>query len=208
MKFDLTLYLVTDTNLHKLPFFEALIQALKGDVTLVQLREKNISTLAFLEKAHKTKTICDKFNVPLIINDRIDIALAVEAAGVHLGQDDMPLKYARTILGPDKIIGISANSIEEALEAEKNGADYIGASPIWSTQTKTDTEPPLGTDGLRKMCDTVKIPVVGIGGINASNASQVIKSGADGVAIVSYIFNADEPGRRAKEVCDAVLNRS
>lgn len=208
MKFDLLLYLVTDASLHKLPFFEALENALKGGGTLVQLREKDISTRAFIEKAFKTKNICTKYDVPLIINDRIDIALAVEAAGVHLGQDDMPLKYARALLGPNKIIGISANSVEEALEAEENGADYIGAAPIWSTQTKTDTEPPLGLAGLREICAAVKIPVAGIGGINAANAGQVIENGADGAAIVSYIFNADDPRKRAKEVFDAVFNRS
>ena len=131
--------------------------------------------------------------VPLIINDRLDVALAVQADGVHLGQKDMSLADARSLVGSTMIIGISAESLEDALEAERGGADYIGVSPIFATPTKTDTAPPLGLAGLAKIKEAVSLPLVGIGGINGSNALAVLKAGADGVAVVSAIVSAACP---------------
>ena len=133
----------------------------------------------------------------MIINDRLDVALAVAADGVHLGQSDMPLKTAQKIAGPAMLIGISAESVQDAVEAEKGGADYLGVSPIYATPTKTDTAPPLGLEGLREIRQRVKIPLVGIGGLNISNAAEVIRHGADGVAVVSAIVAAADPATSA-----------
>ena len=134
----------------------------------------------------------------MIINDRVDVAQAVQADGVHLGQTDMPLDTAKNILGDSMIIGISAESLQDAIEAEKGGADYLGVSPIYATPTKTDTAPPLGLKGLREIRETVKLPLVGIGGLNRENAADVIRNGADGVAVVSAIVAADDPEAAAR----------
>jgi len=164
-----------------------------GGVTCVQLREKDCSTLEFIEQARPIKSFLEEREVPLIINDRLDVALAVGAEGVHLGQSDMPLEMAQKIAGPSMLIGISAESVQDAVKAENGGADYLGVSPIYTTPTKTDTAPPLGLQGLREIKNRVNIPLVGIGGLNNSNAAEVIRSGADGVAVVSAIVAAEDP---------------
>ena len=138
--------------------------------------------------------------VPLIINDRIDVAQAVDADGVHLGQKDMPIELARKIVGPQMIIGISAESLADAVEAERAGADYLGVSPIFDTPTKTDTAPALGLMGLQQIRTAVNLPLVGIGGLNADNAGRVIANGADGVAVVSAIVSADDPEAAARDL--------
>ena len=138
--------------------------------------------------------------VPLLINDRVDVAQAIAADGVHLGQTDMPLEIAKKILGDSMIIGISAESLEDAIEAERGGADYLGISPIYATPTKTDTASPLGLKGLREIRNTVKLPLVGIGGLNKDNAAEAIRHGADGVAVVSAIVAADDPAAAAEEL--------
>jgi thiamine-phosphate pyrophosphorylase len=138
--------------------------------------------------------------VPLIINDRVDVALAVAADGVHLGQTDMPLKTAQKIVGGSMIIGISAESVEDAVEAESGGADYLGVSPIYATPTKTDTAPPLGLEGLHAIREAVKLPLVAIGGLDQHNAAAVIRSGGDGVAVVSAIVAAGDPGGAARNL--------
>ncbi len=167
--------------------------AVAGGVTCVQLREKDCSTRDFLHEALLLKDILKPVGVPLIINDRVDIALAAGADGVHLGQSDMPIRYARRLGPPEWIIGVSAGSVQEAVKAEEEGADYIGASPVFNTPTKTDTVQPLGLEGLRQMRGAVSVPLVAIGGINTGNLKEVIMAGADGVAVVSAIIATDFP---------------
>ena len=164
----------------------------------MQLREKDCPTLEFIEQALAIKDLLQARRIPLIINDRLDVAQAVRADGVHLGQTDMPLDMAKGILGDSMLIGISAESIEDAIAAEKGGADYLGVSPIYATPTKTDTAPPLGLAGLRQIRKAVRLPLVGIGGLNWENSADVIRSGADGVAVVSAIVAADDPEAAAR----------
>jgi thiamine-phosphate pyrophosphorylase len=207
---DYSLYLVTDRGLARgRSTFEFVKAAVSGGVTCVQLREKDCSTLEFIEQARAIKNFLETRKIPLIINDRLDVALAVAADGVHLGQSDMPLEVARKIAGPSMLIGISAESVQDAVAAEKGGADYLGVSPIYATPTKTDTAPPLGLQGLREIKNRVKIPLVGIGGLNKSNAAEVIRNGADGVAVVSAIVAADDPETAAmalKQIIDEARN--
>lgn len=198
---DYALYLVTDRGLSRgRTTFQVVEAAIKGGVTCVQLREKSCSTREFIAQALSVKDLLKRHQVPLIINDRIDVAQAVHADGVHLGQTDMPLKMAKAILKDTMIVGISAESLEHAVQAEKDGADYIGVSPIFSTPTKTDTASPLGLKGLTDIRASVKIPLVGIGGLKKENAGAVIKHGADGVAVVSAIVSADDPEKAAREL--------
>lgn len=168
-------------------------QAVKGGVTVVQLRAKTLSTREFFELGKKVFDCLKSKGIPFIINDRIDIALALNADGVHLGQQDMPLNIARKILGKEKIIGISVNTVKEAIEAEKGGADYLGVGPAFPTITKPDIRTPLGIDGLKKIRQQIKIPIVAIGGIDKSNAKGVFKTGVDGIAVVSAIVLSNNP---------------
>jgi len=179
--------------------------AVEGGVTCVQLREKECSTREFIEQALVVRDFLKDRGVPLIINDRVDVALAVAADGVHLGQTDMPLTSAQKIVGDSMIIGISAESLADAVEAERNGADYLGVSPIYATPTKIDTAAPLGLEGLRAIREAVKLPLVAIGGLNRDNAAAVIRSGGDGVAVVSAIVAAGNPAdaaRRLKQIIE------
>ena len=198
---DYSLYLVTDRGLSRgRSTLDIVKAAIRGGATCVQLREKECPTLEFIERALSIKEFLTARGIPLIINDRLDIAQAVNADGVHLGQTDMPLDIAKAIVGDTMIIGISAESLEDAIEAEKGGADYLGVSPIYATPTKTDTAPPLGLEGLRQIRATVKIPLVGIGGLNKDNSAEVIRNGADGVAVVSAIVAADDPEAACREL--------
>ena len=198
---DYSLYLVTDRGLARgRSTLEIVKAAVRGGATCVQLREKACSTLDFIEQALAIKDFLKSRGVPLIINDRVDVALAAEADGVHLGQTDMPLDIAKRILAGSMIIGISAESLEDAIEAEKGGADYLGVSPIYATPTKTDTAPPLGLKGLRAIREAVHLPLVGIGGLNRDNAAAVIQNGANGVAVVSAIVSADDPAKAARDL--------
>ena len=186
-----SIYLVTDHNcLQGRDFLGCIEKALRGGVTLVQLREKNVDGGIFLQRALVVKASCDKYNVPLLINDRIDIALACQAAGVHLGQDDIPPSVARAILGPDAIIGVSAHSCEEAIAAEKEGADYLGVGAVFPTNSKDDASE-VGLNMLKEIQQISKLPIVGIGGINAQNYEQVRAAGAQGAAIISGILAAE-----------------
>ena len=207
---DYSLYLVTDRGLARGRSTLDIVQAaVYGGVTCVQLREKDCSTLEFIEQALAIKNFLNAREVPLIINDRLDVVLAAGADGVHLGQSDMPLETARKIAGRSMLIGISAESVQDAVEAEKGGADYLGVSPIYATPTKSDTAPPLGLAGLREIRNRVKIPLVAIGGLNKFNAAEVIRHGADGVAVVSAIVAADDPGTSAmnlKQIIDEARN--
>ena len=198
---DYSLYLVTDRGISRGRTTIQIVEAaLRGGVTCVQLREKTCSTREFITQALSIKDHLKRYNVPLIINDRVDIALAVNADGVHLGQSDMPIEKAKAILKDSMIIGISAESLKNAVQAEKDGADYIGVGSIYATSTKTDTASPLGLEGLREIRRSVKIPLVGIGGLNRENAGEVINNGADGVAVVSAIVAAHDPEKAAGEL--------
>lgn len=197
---DYTLYLCTDRELMTTDTItEAVELAIKGGVTVVQLREKDCSGRKFLEIAHEVKEITDAYEVPLIINDRLDIAMAVDADGVHLGQKDLPAAVARELLGPDKIIGVSAWNAELALRAQKEGADYIGAGDVFGTSTKADTHH-VSLQELVKIRKTVKIPVVAIGGINMENIEKLKGTGIDGVAVISAILAARNITAAAEEL--------
>jgi thiamine-phosphate pyrophosphorylase len=203
---DYSLYLVTDRGMARdRSTLEIVRAAVNGGATVVQLREKNCSTREFIEQALAVKDFLKARRVPLIVNDRLDVAQAVQADGVHLGQTDMPLELAKGILGDSMIIGISAESLKDAIAAEKGGADYLGVSPIYATPTKTDTAPPLGPAGLREIRKAVRLPLVGIGGLNRENAAEVIRSGADGVAVVSAIVAADDPEAAATALKKVII---
>ena len=191
---DYSLYLVTDRALSLgRSTVEVVRAAIRGGVSCVQLREKGCSTREFMDEARLLKALLAGTGVPLFINDRLDVALAVGADGVHLGQNDLAIADARRLVGNRMIIGISAESVADAIRAEAEGADYIGASPVFTTPTKTDTAPPLGLDGLRAIRRAVQLPLVAIGGINADNAAAVLRAGADGLAVVSAIVSAPCP---------------
>ncbi len=201
MQIDYSLYLVTDRSfLRGRKLSEVVEEAILGGVTIVQVREKELSTKQFYNIALEVKEVTDKYKIPLIINDRIDIALAVDADGVHLGQDDMPLKIARKIIGKNKIIGISAGNVAEAKEAEKDGADYIGIGAVFFTGTKKDIDKPIGLEGLKTIVHSVNIPSVAIGGVNKNNSEDVIKTGANGISVISAILNNDDVKKAAKEL--------
>lgn len=188
------LHLVTDRALAKgRPLVEVVREAVAGGASCVQLREKVCGTREFLDEAVQLSELLKPLGVPLIINDRIDVALAACADGIHLGQTDMPIRYARRIVPPGWIIGVSAESLEDAIRAEAEGADYIGVSPVFNTATKTDIVQPLGLEGLRRIRAAVTIPLVAIGGIHCGNAGQVMRAGANGLAVVSAIVAADSP---------------
>lgn len=185
---DYSIYLVTDDGcLQGRALIDCVREALEGGVTLVQYRAKTASSAEMYAEALQLKALCDSFKVPLIINDRLDIAMAVGAAGVHLGQDDLPCAAARKILGEDYLIGVSAHNPAEAKTALQSGADYLGCGAVFGTATKADVQK-LGTDGLAAICKAKGLPVVGIGGVTADNYREVRAAGADGAAIVSGIL--------------------
>lgn len=185
---DYSIYLVTDDGcLQGRALIDCVREALEGGVTLVQYRAKTASSAEMYAEALQLKALCDSFKVPLIINDRLDIAMAVGAAGVHLGQDDLPCAAARKLLGEDYIIGVSAHNPAEAKAALQSGADYLGCGAVFGTATKADVKK-LGTEGLTAICREKGLPVVGIGGVTADNYREVRAAGADGAAIVSGIL--------------------
>jgi thiamine-phosphate pyrophosphorylase len=197
LQIDYSLYLVTDRDLlDGKDFFESIEQAIKGGVSLVQLREKALSSKEFLQLAIKLKEITSRHHIPLIINDRLDIALAVDADGLHIGQEDLPLLTARKFLGQDKIIGVSATTLAEALLAEKQGADYLGVGAIFATPTKTDAKL-VTLEELKLIKSSVNIPVVAIGGIKEANTQTVMPTGIDGVSVVSAVLAKDDPKEAA-----------
>ena len=199
---DYTLYLVTDRDLMSTGTLEEAVEkAVCGGCTIVQLREKTASSLEFYENALKVKAVTDKYNVPLIINDRVDIALAIDAAGIHVGQSDLPAGVVRKIIGGEKILGVSANSVEAALKAQQDGADYIGVGALYSTNTKTDAGV-IARGQLLEVKKAVNIPVVGIGGINRQNAGELVTTGIDGIAVVSAIISQKDIYGAAKELLD------
>lgn len=188
---DYSVYLVTDRDLLKgRNLTEVIEEAILGGTSIVQLREKYASSLEFYEVAKEVKKITDKYNVPLIINDRIDIALAIDASGVHLGQSDIPCSIARKILPQGKIIGVSAHNLKEAEKALKDGADYLGCGAVFNTSTKKDVTT-LSYEGLKEITDNINIPIVAIGGINENNIITLKGSRINGVAVVSSIIGKE-----------------
>ncbi len=200
---DYTLYLVTDRDVLKgRDLIKCVEESILGGVTLVQLREKNVTSREFYEIAIKVKEVTSRYNVPLIINDRLDIALAIDADGLHIGQKDLPASVARKILGKDKILGVSAATLQEAIKAEKDGADYLGVGAVFSTSTKKDTRD-VSYETLSSITSSVNIPVVAIGGINENNVTKLNGSNIDGIAVVSCILGKED----VKEAAEKMLGR-
>lgn len=205
MKIDWRLCLVADAEAAgEKDILSIIKEAVEGGVTLIQLRSKNLNAREFLEISLRASDLLKRKNIPLIINDRVDIALACQASGVHLGQQDLPLTYARKILGKSRMIGISVNTEDEAVNAEQGGVDYLGVGPIFSTLSKKDLRPLLGPEGLRVIRQKVKIPILAIGGISATNAREVMEAGASGIAVISAIMGADNIRQAAKELRDVI----
>ena len=196
---DLSLYLVTDKSDDVEKFLETIEEGIKGGVSVVQIREKTADTLDFYNLALKVKQITKKYNVPLIINDRVDVALAIDADGVHVGQSDMPCDVTRKLVGPDKIVGVSAATIEEAKKAEKDGADYIGSGAVFPTATKDDA-PKITKKDLKEIVDSINIPVVAIGGITLENASELNDTGIAGLSVVSAIMSSENPKKSSEKL--------
>lgn len=207
LRTDLKLYLVTDRSfLHGRNLIDVVMQAVAGGVTMVQLREKDIDTRTFIKLGLELKQKLQQVNIPLIINDRVDVAMAIDADGVHIGQSDMPYSLARRLLGSNKIIGLSVENIDEVIEANSLNVDYIGISPVFTTQTKTDTAQPFGLSGLREAVRLSVHPTVAIGGINLQTKNDVLDCSADGIAVVSAIMAAENPKQAAKDLINLLLN--
>ncbi|WP_055666776.1 thiamine phosphate synthase [Desnuesiella massiliensis] len=204
MNINYKLYLVTDREvLEGRDLLESVEQAILGGVTLVQLREKATNSKDFYNLALQVKELTHKYNIPLIINDRLDIALAINADGLHIGQEDLPISLCRKLLGKDKILGVSAHNLEEALEAESLGADYLGVGAIFSTSTKKDVDI-TSIDTLIKIKENVKIPVVAIGGITHDNVKEVLKAPIDGVSVVSCLLGAEDIKKASTKLNDII----
>lgn len=205
---DYSLYLVTDRPLLAgKDLVTTIEQAIQGGVTVVQLREKDLSSLDFYKLACTVKTITGKYQIPFIINDRLDIALAVDADGLHIGQKDLPLAVARKLLGAEKIIGVSVQHDKQAREAEELGADYLGIGAIFPTATKDDADQ-VSLEVLQRIKEQVKIPVVGIGGIYGKNIQQVMATGVDGAAVVSAIIAHENPYEATKNLRQVMNKKS
>lgn len=188
---ELKFYLVTDSDiLRGRDFYNCIEEALKGGVTMLQLREKNASGKEFLEKAIKLRELTKKYNVKFIINDRVDIAMLCDADGVHVGQSDIPANKVRELIGEDKIVGVSARTVEEALTAKENGADYLGVGAMFTTRTKLDAKS-VSIEKLKEIKELIKLPVVAIGGLSLSNIDKLKECNVDGYAVVSAILGAE-----------------
>ena len=201
---QLKLYAVTDRSwLGSETLYEQVEKALKGGVTLVQLREKTLDEAAFEKEGQELLELCHHYNVPLIINDNVELAKKIHADGVHIGQSDMEIKNARDLLGADKIIGVTAKTIEQAKAAETAGADYLGSGAVFGTSTKADAKP-MELDLFQEICESVTIPVVAIGGLNKEHLELLKGTGVDGIAVVSALFAADDIEKAAEELKEAV----
>ena len=202
MNFDYTLYLVTDRQLMSCDSLtEAVEQAILGGCTMIQLQEKELSSLEFYNQAVAVKQVTDKYHIPLIINDRIDIAMAVQATGVHIGQHDLPAAAVRKVIGENMLLGVSASSIVEAIQAQQDGADYLGVGAMFPTGTKTDADS-VSMEELQKIRAAVSLPIVVIGGINKGNAGRFKPMGIDGLAVVSAIIAQSDIKAAAAELKD------
>lgn len=200
------LYLVTDESacLGR-DIFRVVEEAVKGGVTMVQLREKSLGTRAFIDRAKQMKDLLAPYHVPLIINDRVDVALACDADGVHVGQSDMPYAILKNLLPADKIIGLSAETKQDVLEAEMMDLTYLAVSPLFATPSKADHSAPWGMDGLKWARNNSKHPLVVIGGLNAANTREAIENGADGIAVISAISSAESPFEAAKYLKSLII---
>lgn len=213
MKFDknsLILYAVTDRSwLGRNTLCEQVKEAIEGGVTFVQLREKNLDNESFVKEAIEIQSLCRNHNIPFIINDNVEIAKKINADGVHVGQRDMEAGNVRKLIGEDKILGVSAQTVEQAVLAEKQGADYLGVGAIFPTGSKADADD-VSYDTLKNICSAVKIPVVAIGGINADNVSELEHSGISGIAVISAIFAADDikaAAEKLKKLTEKVVRK-
>jgi thiamine-phosphate pyrophosphorylase len=199
-KNDLLLYAVTDRHwLDKRSLKEVVKESLDGGVTFVQLREKTLEDDKFLEEAKELKQLCKEYNVPFVINDNVDIAIAMDADGVHVGQSDMEAGNVREKLGPDKIIGVSAQTVEQAVLAEQRGADYLGVGAVFPTGSKDDAVE-VSHETLKAICEAVSIPVIAIGGISVGNVKELAGSGIVGIAVISAIYAAEDIKKAAEEL--------
>jgi thiamine-phosphate pyrophosphorylase len=202
---DWSVYLVTDPLLvGGRPLTEVVAAAVRGGVRVVQYRDKEASTREMVVMAAELAAVCRRMGAWFLVNDRLDVALAVDAAGVHVGQDDMPVATARRLLGPDKLLGVSVHNEAEIRQAELDGADHVSLSPIFATPTKPDHQSPLGLEGVRRLSGLAHIPVIAIGGIHVGNAAEVIRAGARGICVVSAIIAAPDPELAARELKGAV----
>jgi thiamine-phosphate pyrophosphorylase len=201
----LRLYLVADRGYgaRRLPLMQVIEQAVAGGVTMVQLRDKGADAKAFLGEALAVRNLLKSRDIPLIVNDRVDLALASGAAGVHLGQSDLPPSLARKMLGPHAIIGLSIENARQLDEREREAADYLGVGPVFATATKPDAAPPIGLDGLKTIVAASGMPVGAIGGIDAGSAASVMAAGADGICVVSAILGAADPRAAAAALARA-----
>lgn len=208
-KKSLLLYAVTDRAwLKGETLYEQVEKAIKGGVTFVQLREKNLDEKSFLSEALEIQKLCKKYNIPFIINDNVEIAKKINADGVHVGQHDMKAGNVRAILGEDKILGVSAQTVEQALLAEKEGADYLGVGAVFPTGSKEDADD-VSFETLKEICNAVSIPVVAIGGIGAGNVSKLENTGISGIAVISAIFateNIELATKNLKELTKKVVS--
>jgi len=208
---DLTLYVVTDIALsHHRSQLDVVRAALAGGATAVQLRDKSSNGRQLVETGRALLELTRAAGALLIVNDRVDVAVAIDADGVHVGQDDLAAADARKMMGPNKIVGVSAATADEARKAERDGADYIGAGTVFATASKRDAGAPIGTSGLSRIAAAVRIPTVAIGGINAANAAACIDAGAVGVAVISAVVSADDitgAAKRLREVVEAAKQR-
>jgi thiamine-phosphate pyrophosphorylase len=205
---DLRVYVITDRSFRGRSHEEVARAALEGGATVLQLRDKRAPARQLVEWARRILDLARQAKVAFVVNDRVDVALAAGADGVHVGEDDLPVADARRLLGPGRIVGASAGTVDEALRAEREGADYLGVGPVFPTATKPDAGDAIGLEGLRRIARAVRVPVVGIGGITAENAAEVVRAGAAGVAVISAVADAEdmrEATRRLREAVDDAL---
>lgn len=196
---NIGLYFITDSKLTKKNIFEDVKAAIKGGVKIIQYREKKLPKEKIIEEAKKLKELCKENNVLFLINDFVDIAIEVDADGIHLGLDDIPYEKARNLLG-EKIIGLTAHNKEEAIEFQNLGADYLGISPVFTTTTKLDAGKAMGMENLKEIISSVNIPCIAIGGIDENNAEEVAKTNVDGIAIISAIVTKDDVEESVREI--------
>lgn len=206
MRPDWSLYLLTDRRAAGERSLPDLVRAaIQGGATAIQLRDKGVSTRATVELGRALLAITRPAGVPLIVNDRVDVALAIDADGAHVGQDDLPAPLARRLLGPGRLLGVSAGSVAEALQAQRDGADYLGVGDVYGTPSKADAGVPIGVAGLAEIARAVSLPVVAIGGVGPENAAAAIQTGAAGVAVLSAVLRARDPeaaARRLRQIVD------
>ncbi|MDR7427070.1 MAG: thiamine phosphate synthase [Armatimonadota bacterium] len=202
---DLAVYVITDRRLARGRSHEEIAAAaVAGGATVVQLRDKELTTRQMVETAVRMLALVRPAGVPLVINDRVDVVLAADADGVHVGPDDLTVEAARRILGPDRIVGASAGTVEEAVQAEREGADYLGVGSVFETASKADAGPPIGIEGLSRIVQAVRLPVVAIGGITLANAAEAIRAGATGVAVISAVVAAADIAAATRSLVEVV----